>query len=786
MPAANVKTFEENYAVRVEGIEGVYNSIVIPAKKGPVNVPTLIGGEDELLRLFTPNMKVEVGYNMAYYSALAVLNKTNKLWVTRCANEALYGGVLVNQSTNTDGYDQIDETTAESLAMTFNVSDIADDSLDVTVTGLQGGTPDDLVGRDILIEGVGTHSVASAAGNVLTLGTMPAQTVTFTTDPDDKGVIEAIEYIGFDVNYGVTGTDTSTIWVTGLTSGSTADILTGGGTIVLFDGDTRFQATVTAVDGTQLTLSAPVNVENRVSTGYSGSPEITFDMIGVADGGTTFTVSNIYPTYLDEGDMDTLTGILTLELTDGRQQIISEILTWGTEFTIGGAFAKPELPIGSTGTAAYVAAEATGFTDPTAVVQVSGDSGSVFALTAKNEGAWANDLRIEILTGREVKEENAFIIRIFTKDNLNVPKESWEMSRVEGAKNGYGRNMFIDTMLESSYYLQGFNNTLVNDSILPKETVTRDGDGTVISRSFISIVAGDDGSAVTDSEMMTSADLMANRNSYPLSIMLDGGWATPAYQLNLTRICENRDDSVAILSIPYAVEASADFANEIVKYRNLDLNINSSYAALYSCHVKITDKYNNRQIFVAPDGYAAAAINFSKSVYEIWYPPAGYKRGKILVEDVLQRFTDGQLDLLYDSGINPIRFAPGKGIAIWGQLTLELRPSVKDRLNVRLLLNEIKPAITNTLEQILFELNDDMTRSIVEIAISEYLRTIKSRKGLYDYYVVCNNTNNMPADIDNHILNVDVYLKPMHSIEYINFTTILTNTGIEFSVVSNG
>ena len=115
MPAANVKTYEENFAVRVEGIEGVYNSIVIPAKKGPINVPTLVSGENDLLKLFTPNMKVEVGFNLAYYSALAVLNKTNKLWVTRCANNALFGGVLVNPFSDVDGYDQVDQTTEEVM-----------------------------------------------------------------------------------------------------------------------------------------------------------------------------------------------------------------------------------------------------------------------------------------------------------------------------------------------------------------------------------------------------------------------------------------------------------------------------------------------------------------------------------------------------------------------------------------------------------------------------------------------------------------------------------------------
>ena len=780
MPAANVKTYEENFAVRVEGIEGVYNSIVIPAKKGPINVPTLVSGENDLLKLFTPNMKVEVGFNLAYYSALAVLNKTNKLWVTRCANNALFGGVLVNPFSDVDGYDQVDQTTEEQLAMTFNVSAISDISAEVVVSGLQGGSVDDLDGREIVIEGVGTHTVASISGNTLTLDGTPTQSITFA-NVNDKGTIEAVDYISFDVNYGTVEEAVTVIYVTGMSSGSTEDLV--GSDITLFDGDSKSTRTVDSVDGTAVTLSTATDVVvNRVGTGYDGTPEVTFDVLGAVDGGTTISVSNINPSHIDELiDMEDKTATLTLNMTDGTQTLVSTTLATFTagEFTVT-VFADPELPTDADGTAAYIAAVATGFTDPTAI-----DKGtSVFALSAESAGDWSQDIRIEILTGREVKEINAFIIRVYHKDNLNVPLEVWEVSRVAGQKNGYGRNMFIESILEGSQYIDGFNNVLVDELILPKETVTRDDDGNVISRSYIMLTAGDDGDAVTDSDMITSADLMENRNSYPLSIMLDGGWATPAYQIRLTQICENRDDSIAVLSVPYEVEASADYANEIVKYRNLDLNINSSYCALYSCHVKITDKYNNRQIFVSPDGYAAAAINESASSYEIWYPPAGYKRGKILVEDTLRRFTDGELDLLYDAGINPIRFAPGKGIAIWGQLTLELRPSIKDRLNVRLLLNEVKPAITTMLEQVLFELNEIRTRKMVQISITDYLRSVKSRNGLVDFHVVSDDTNNSAYDMDNHILNVDVYLKPMHSIEYINFTTILTDTGVEFSVVT--
>jgi len=289
---------------------------------------------------------------------------------------------------------------------------------------------------------------------------------------------------------------------------------------------------------------------------------------------------------------------------------------------------------------------------------------------------------------------------------------------------------------------------------------------------------------ITESNMIASAVLMANKNNYPMTLFLDGGWATVGLQKKLIEICENRKDSMAILSVPLAAEMSADYVNEIVDYRKTTLNANSSYSALFSCHVEITDKYNNRKIYVAPDGYAAASINFTAANYEIWYPPAGYKRASLLVNDTLVRFKDGEMDLLYKEGINPLRFFPGKGIAIWGQKTLSSRPSSLDRMNVRLLLITIEPAIAEFLEDYLFELNTDGIRNIIKVGIDNYMNGVKARNGVYDYLTVCDETNNLPTDIDNHILNVDLFVKPVQSIEYIKFSTIITSTGVDFAVAA--
>jgi phage tail sheath protein FI len=205
---------------------------------------------------------------------------------------------------------------------------------------------------------------------------------------------------------------------------------------------------------------------------------------------------------------------------------------------------------------------------------------------------------------------------------------------------------------------------------------------------------------------------------------------------------------------------------------------------MYTPHVQITDKYNNRTIYAPQDGYAGAALSETALSYEMWYPVAGFKRGKLNVEDTRIRFSEGEMSFLYDNGINPIRFYPGKGIMIWGQKTLLGRPSALDRLNVRLLLIVIGPAISEFLENFLFDLNTDQVWSLAESAINDYMNTVKARRGVYEFYTQIDEDNNTPNDIDNHIMNVRLFVKPTISLEYIPFQVVITRTGVSLQLVA--
>ena len=375
-----------------------------------------------------------------------------------------------------------------------------------------------------------------------------------------------------------------------------------------------------------------------------------------------------------------------------------------------------------------------------------------------------------------VKEPNAFLLYVYKKDsdgNYYEAEGPFLLSRTKGHKDGNGVGIYCEERITASSYIRILDNDSVDSSLLP-----------IDQSQYLKLTNGSQGLTVSDSDMLLALDQLKSRRNIFVTVLMDGGWTTPAYQKQgLIQLCENRKDCVAILNVPIAYEQSSDYMNSILNYRKEELNASTSYAALYSSHLYIQDKYNDRKIYVPCDGYVAAAISETAANYEIWYPAAGASRGQLNVLDVARRFTEGEMDVLYDNGINPIDFYPGKGIRIWGNKTLLARPCSLDRLNVRMLLITIEPAIAEFLEDFLFEFNDEITRIRASSGIVTYMDDIKSRRGVYAYTVKCDSENNTPAVIDANKLLVDLYIQPVKSAEFIEFRTIITPTGWSFKAL---
>jgi phage tail sheath protein FI len=232
--------------------------------------------------------------------------------------------------------------------------------------------------------------------------------------------------------------------------------------------------------------------------------------------------------------------------------------------------------------------------------------------------------------------------------------------------------------------------------------------------------------------------------------------------------------------VSYAAQANPDINMGVIKYRQ-DLLLNSSYGSLTSPWVKIYDKFTDQSLMISPESYVGRAISFISAERELWYAPAGWNYGRIIANGAGAVYNEAQRDLLYDNQINPIRVDPKKGMAIYGQKTLQVKPSPLDRVNVRFLLIVLERALKEFLEFQVFEINTPETQRRMYLEVNGYMSDIKTRNGVYDYLVVCDASNNGNEVIDNNEMYIDVRVKPVMVAEFLTGRVTVTRTGASFT-----
>lgn len=300
------------------------------------------------------------------------------------------------------------------------------------------------------------------------------------------------------------------------------------------------------------------------------------------------------------------------------------------------------------------------------------------------------------------------------------------------------------------------------------------------------LAGGSDGEAITVGQLIKGAEKMSQAETYDIKIFMDGGYTDHAYHTALLEIAKKRVNSICYFSAdPEAEKLPTSRAQAVVNYRK-ESQANSSYGGLFSPHVKVYDKYNDIYVEAGPDGFVAAAMAYTARNNNMWTPAAGWDNGMLAVSGLTAVYTEGERDILYDNGVNPIRQAANKGIAIWGNKTLQAKPSALDRLNVRMLLIVIEPSVMDFLDYFEFKVNDQITRLLISDGLTALMKDIKSKGGVYDFKVICDETNNTPAIIDNNELYADIYVKPVKAAEYITFRTVITTTGANFNAVTLG
>ena len=305
---------------------------------------------------------------------------------------------------------------------------------------------------------------------------------------------------------------------------------------------------------------------------------------------------------------------------------------------------------------------------------------------------------------------------------------------------------------------------------------------------------GADDYAVTAGELEIAYDNFEDTESVDVNLILGGkgggaGDTASTQDTHVTMLhalVETRRDCVAFAS-PHR-SATVGVSSSITATDNIvdafDLCPSSSYMVFDSGYKQMYDKYNDVFRFVPMNGDTAGLCAFTDQVADAWFSPGGFNRGNVRGAIKLSyNPKKSERDQLYRARINPIVDFPGQGVVLFGDKTALAKPSAFDRINVRRLFLVLEKAISTAAKFSLFEFNDEFTRAQFRNLIEPFLRDVQGRRGIFDFRVVCDDTNNTGEVIDRNEFIGDIYIKPARSINFITLNFVAVRTGVEFSEV---
>jgi hypothetical protein len=289
----------------------------------------------------------------------------------------------------------------------------------------------------------------------------------------------------------------------------------------------------------------------------------------------------------------------------------------------------------------------------------------------------------------------------------------------------------------------------------------------------------------TDGNIQTAYDLFANKEEIDISLVLTGSANTTVQQYVIDNIANSRKDCVAFISPPRtAIDSINTTPTAGIQSWLTSLARSSSYVVADSGYKYMYDKYNNVYRYIPLNGDIAGLCVNTDTVRDPWFSPAGFNRGQIKNAIKLAwNPNKTQRDVLYAAGVNPVVSFPGQGIILFGDKTLQNKPSAFDRINVRRLFIVLEKTIAKAAEFSLFEFNDEFTRAQFVALVTPFLRDVQGRRGIYDFRVVCDTTNNTPQVIDTNQFVGDIYIKPARSINFIQLNFVAVGTGVDFTTI---
>ena len=359
------------------------------------------------------------------------------------------------------------------------------------------------------------------------------------------------------------------------------------------------------------------------------------------------------------------------------------------------------------------------------------------------------------------------------------------VSKAKDAKRSDGSSAYYKDVINTSskYIWWGDHPTTVTSSNWGSNAkgVTF---GNLTANVTVTLAGGVSADAPTDGNLQSALSILANDEKFDISLLPLGAVSSTVATYAINSVAEVRKDCVVFISpeLSDVLDNAGDEATDVVAYR--DALPSSSYAVLDSGWKYQYDRYNDVYRWIPLNGDTAGTAVRTDFTADPWYSPAGFNRGQIKnVVKLAYSPSKTDRDTLYKKGVNPVVSFPGLGTVLYGDKTLLAKPSAFDRINVRRLFIVLEKAIATASKYQLFEFNDAFTRAQFRNLIEPFLRDVQGRRGITDFKVVCDESNNTGEVIDRNEFVADIYVKPARSINFIQLNFIAARTGISFEEV---
>ena len=715
----------------VPAVDTTIGAIAGPFEKGPVSSVTLVGSEAELLKNFG---KPNASNFEFWFTASNFLKYSNALKVVRpesaIVNAGESSGVLVRDTDHyiTDFY----ATTGDGQSTTNDW--IARDA----------GTLGNSIGVELCPspeayeQDLGVKNLVNGAGAV-------GDTTITVDDADESGfAFQVGDMIKFHTNNSVTATSNGAITTASINltvDGNSGTIAVGQR--VIASGINEVVKVKTVTSQTALILDKPITIANDIDMAFS-------PYASVEAGDTQYEVTAIN------------SEVLSIRLKDdpdsgGLQTIIPDNSFITRRWRFADLFdAAPRQ-------SEYNRVNGRGTGDEVHI--------AVFDTTG-------------LISGHDVNvagQRKNSVLETFSKLSLNPAAKGPQGDSIYYPTVLYNKSEFIywgDHIAAGTNW--GTDTTSAYTEIRPITTV--------------SLTGGTDDYAVTAGELELAYDKFADAESEDVNLVLggpssavtDSAAGQDTHVTMITSLVEGRKDCVGFVS-PYK-SATVGISNSTTATENVtaafELCPSSSYMVFDSGYKYMYDKYNDTFRFIPLNGDTAGLCANTDSVADPWFSPAGFNRGNVRGAIKLSyNPNQTERDQLYRGRVNPVVNFPGQGVVLFGDKTALTKPSAFDRINVRRLFLVMEKAISTAAKFQLFEFNDEFTRAQFRNLVEPFLRDVQGRRGIQDFSVVADSTNNTGEVIDRNEFIGDIFVKPNRAINFITLNFVATRTGVAFSEV---